>query len=165
MIAPVHVHGSDAAIPAPPGLALGAQISRRRLLELGGAAALGALVAGPWPNPGPAGGSAATATPAHLLRSAYAGLVGERFTVARADAAPVALRLVAVNDLQRSAAGHEEAFSLLFAGAASAPLEQAVRELRHPSLGRFSLLLVPTTTRRRGPHYEAIVNRLRPART
>lgn len=148
----------------PVGTPLSVDLTRRRLLELSGAAVLGAMIAQAWPLSQTASAPAGTGAAApHLLRSGYAGLVGQRFAIAAGGASPLSVRLVEIRDLGRAAPGHEDAFALRFHGPRAPRLEQAVHELRHSQLGRFHLLLAPSGTGRRGQDYEAIINRLRPA--
>jgi hypothetical protein len=138
-------------------LRLPVAVTRRGLLAAGGAALVVAAVeAVPrWALPGRA--AAATAAAAPLARSAFAPLVGTRFTVAGADGRPVALRLDEIGDLAH-AADRERAFSLLLHGPREPRLEQAVHRLRHPALADADLLLVLAGTGRHGQDYAVIIN-------
>lgn len=112
--------------------------------------------------------AAAVATaraPAYLRRSSYATLRNSAFTTAGAGGARTTLRLVDVADLERARsekklAGRDDAFALTFDGAAGASLASGVRELRHATLGTFSIFIAPvgrpTKTAQR---YEVVVDR------
>lgn len=143
-----------------PGL-----LTRRRLIQASGATAatlyLGALTAG-----APAAfGATAAGAPAYLRRSSYARLTNSAFTAAATGGAKATLRLVEVADLARarsekSFAGRDDAFALTFTGAPGAPLTSAIHELRHASLGTFSVFIAPvgrpTRTEQR---YEVVIDR------
>jgi len=143
---------------------LDAAFTRRWLLAAGGAAALAATV-------GELRGVVSVLSegpvPAHLRRSTYLPLVGERFELIAAGGRFVLARLVAVMDLgigkrARPLAGGEDAFALLFHSPSHPRLEQDVMSLRHPALGRFQLLVTPASTGRRGQDYSAAINRAWP---
>jgi hypothetical protein len=127
------------------------RLSRRQVLQLGGAAVIAA--AAPLALEQHGAPPPTSSTPAPLRRSTYLPLVGERFAVA-AGASSVALRLDEVR-------GRNHAFALLFHGSPHRRLEQAVRRIAHPAIGAVDLLLVPAGTGRRGQDYEVVVNRSR----
>ena len=126
-------------------------ISRRRLLQLGAAAAVAALR--PW-DP-----TAAIAAPSHLRRSSYAGRVGRRVSAGK-----VALHLMSVADVagagaDRSLASSEDAFALVFAGPLDPALETGIHRLRAHGLGSFELFLSPIERPGAERLYEAVVDR------
>ncbi len=138
-------------------------LTRRRIVQIGGAAAVGLALGGA----GSARAASATSTtaPAYLRRSSYAKLKGTAFTATGASGTKVTLRLAEVADLARarsekSLAGSDAAFALTLTGPRKTLLAGSVHELRHASLGAFSLFLVPvgrpTSTEQR---YEVVVDR------
>jgi Domain of unknown function (DUF6916) len=131
--------GSVCAVSAVPWTV--DAISRRRLLQLGGAAALAAAA--------PVAIDRLLPAPAALRRSTWLPLVGQRFAV---DHVP--LRLEEVH-------GNDDRFSLLFHSARRPRLEQAVRRIAHPAIGAVDLLLVPAGRVRGGHDYAVVVNRVR----
>ena len=55
----------------------------------------------------------------------------------------------------------KEGYSLLFRGPKEMPLKQSTYLIEHERLGMFSFLVVPVGIKdKRGPHYEAVINRL-----
>jgi hypothetical protein len=146
---------------APDGLAR-ATVTRRRLLEL---AALAALAQVPLLSEvrttGPSGAGAATSV---FRRSTFAPLVGRRFELRGTRGESVRAKLVEVRDLRGAPAADERAFALLFHGPRSPRLEQGLYELRHPSVARARLLVVPAGTGRRGQDYEVVINQHRAER-
>ncbi len=129
--------------------------TRRSLLRGGGVAAGAWLVA----HPALSFATALTdpAAPAYLRRSSYAGLVGSGFTPAGTDGAT--LTLTSVGDLGDPAlAGADDAFSLIFTGPVDA-LGQDTYTLAHPSLGSFSMFVVPVGEPTASASYQAIINR------
>jgi len=138
-------------------------LTRRRLMQAGGVAAAGLMLGAV-----PANGAtiAPTSTgPAYLRRSSYTRLKGTAFTTTGARGANVTLRLAEVADLARarsekSLAGSDAAFALTLTGPRKTLLAGSVHELRHASLGAFSLFLVPvgrpSSTEQR---YEIVVDR------
>ena len=113
-------------------------VTRRQLLKSGGIAAVAAATAA-WPQREP--GVFGLSAPGHLRRSAYLPLVGEDLRLGRAGRA---LELAAVEDLPgRGLAGREDAFALVLRGRSAPGLEQGTYTLRHETLGRFELFLVP----------------------
>jgi hypothetical protein len=138
-------------------------LTRRRLVQVGGAAAVGLAL-----------GSAATAraatlissaAPAHLRRSSYARLQGSALTATSAGDSKVTLRLAEVADLARARSdkalkGSDAAFALALTGPVSAPLSGSVHELRHASLGTFALFLAPVgRPTKTEQSYEIVVDR------
>jgi hypothetical protein len=137
-------------------------LTRRRIVQLGGAAVAGLALGGA------ATARAATllsTTPAHLRRSSYARLKGTAFTASGAGGTKVTLRLAEVADLararsDRSLKGSDAAFALALTGPGKALLAGSVHELRHASLGTFSLFLVPVgRPTKTEQSYEVVVDR------
>jgi hypothetical protein len=102
-----------------------------------------------------------------LMRSIFAGRVGEIFQVRPEASAAHPLRLVAVSDLvavarneAQTSADKERSFSLLFHGPADRPLDQATYYFEHGQIGSFSLFVVRMTPDEDAHYYEAIFNRL-----
>jgi hypothetical protein len=138
-------------------------LTRRRIVQLGGAAAAGLVLGGAGSARAASAGS--TTGPAYLRRSSYSQLKNTAFTATAAGGATVTLRLAEVADLARarsekSLAGSDAAFALTLTGPRKTPLAGSLHELRHASLGTFSLFLVPvgrpTSTDQR---YEVVVDR------
>ena len=129
-------------------------ITRRSLLRMGAAASAATLVGlRPW-----ASARAAAAT-SHLLRSSYAGLVGECFA-----AGSVELRLLSVADVAGAAvdpslAGSEDAFVLTFSGPLEPTLDAGAYTLSNAELGTFELFTSPVEQPREDQRYEAVVDR------
>ena len=61
----------------------------------------------------------------------------------------------------RPANDGRECFSLVFRGPTNKALRQNTYQVKHDSLGKFDLLVVPTRKGKRGLYYEALFNRLR----
>jgi hypothetical protein len=138
-------------------------LTRRRLVQAGGAAAVGLML-----GAAPASGAAIAlpgTTPAYLRRASYARLKGTALTTTGASGANVTLRLAEVADLararvERSYVARDDAFSLTLTGPRGAPLSGSVHELRHASLGTFSLFLVPVgRPTKTEQSYEVVVDR------
>ena len=129
-------------------------LTRRSLLRTGALATAAMLAgAGPWRA------APAAAAAGHLRRSAYDGLVGQRFA-----AGGVELRLLSVTDLagaavDKSLAGSEDAFALTFSGPLDGAIEGGTRTLRHPRLGTFELFVAPVEQPRADRRYEAVIDR------
>jgi hypothetical protein len=138
-------------------------LTRRRLVQAGGAAAVG-LMLGAVPASGAAIALPGT-TPAYLRRASYARLKGAALTATGARGAKVTLRIAEVGDLARaraekSYAGRDDAFALTLNGPRGALLSGSVHELRHASLGTFSLFLVPVgRPTKTEQSYEVVVDR------
>ena len=99
-----------------------------------------------------------------LTRAAFQAHLNTDFLIEDGDS-KVTLKLTEIEDLgsRRNARQGKEAFSLLFKGDHSTPLNQKTYLIHHESLGIFSFLIVPVMSRdKRSLHYEAIVNRLNP---
>lgn len=82
--------------------------------------------------------------------TAFAALVNSSFKARRSDGRAQALDLVRVD-------GDGGAFSLLFSGEATRPLDQNTYRFAHPRIGRFEMFIVPVG-RADGTHcyYEAV---------
>jgi hypothetical protein len=138
---------------------LESQITRRRLVQAGGAATA-VLYLG-----GLSGSAAAAGVPSHLTRSAYAGLADAPFTATTAGGLTTTLRLSEVADLARarqepSFAGRDDAFALLFGGPADVVLDSGIHELRTPALGAFAVFISPVQASGGGEQrYEVVVDR------
>jgi Domain of unknown function (DUF6916) len=130
-------------------------LTRRTLLRTGAAAAAATMLGlRPW-----AAAPAAAASGGHLVRSAYAGLVGRRFAVGSAK-----LRLKSISDVAGAArdaslVGSEDAFVLTFSGPLAQPLESGTHTLRHPDLGTFELFISPVKRPSTDCLYEAVIDR------
>jgi hypothetical protein len=104
-------------------------------------------------------------TDVSLNREAFSRCLNTRFSFGHGDARPVAVKLIAVNDLTpkaktAAAASGKECFSAVFLGSHNAPLRQETYAVTHDSLGKFSMLVVPVASNKEGLHYEAVFNRL-----
>lgn len=102
-----------------------------------------------------------------LVRSTFAGRVGEAFQVYQGAAAMPMLRLARVRDLPAFAreqaltnADKERSFSLLFTGPIDLMIGQGMYRFEHKQVGGFSLFIVPMTPGQDAHYYEAIFNRL-----
>jgi hypothetical protein len=139
------------------------EMTRRRLLQVGTAAALLAATAR-LPDLERLPLLAAPAA-AHLRRSAYTSLSDRSFRVRSGPASGSRLQLTAVEDLHasgeggRSLAGRDDAFALVFRGPTRPKLPQGIYPLSNRELGRAELFLIPDPTRGRRGRYRAIVNR------
>lgn len=144
---------------------LESQITRRRLVQVGGAATA-ALYLGRLPAT-----AAASGTPSHLARSAYAPLTGAPFTAISDSGAKITLRLNEVGDLERARrepafAGRDDAFGLVFSGASEPALGSGIHDLHEPSLGDFALFISPVQSSAAGEQrYEVVVDRSVPLAT
>jgi hypothetical protein len=135
--------------------------TRRQVLQTGaaGGAALW-LVAGPSIAQAVASAGSTQAGPQwQLRRSTFAALTGAEFSVRDGGT----LRLRSVADLDHAAArgltGSEDAFTVVFAGDAAAPLEQGIHVLSRSGLEPAPLFLVPVGARGTAQLYEAVVDR------
>ena len=101
-------------------------------------------------------------TAAGLNMAAFKSQLGTSFHINH-QASKVNFKLVDVTSFasgKQTAAG-KEGFSLLFRGPKEATLKQDTYLIEHEQLGMFSFLVVPVGTKdARGPHYEAVINRL-----
>lgn len=129
----------------PPDLDSASGMTRRRLVQVGGAAAATIYLAG---LTSAAAVAATVAAPAYLRRASYAALRGTTFTASGAAGASVALRLDDVADLvrartEKALAGRDDAFALTLSGPRATPLAAGSYAIGHASLGSFSLFLAP----------------------
>jgi hypothetical protein len=139
-------------------------LTRRGLLQAGGAAVAALAIA----EASHVGSTVEhLGVPAHLQRSTFVPLIGDRFELNSETGRTVA-RLAAVTDPGFGGpvpgSSREDVFSLVFRDPSSRGVAQDVMTLRHPTLGRFRLLVS-----RSGPvggeqQYVAVVNRARPPR-
>jgi hypothetical protein len=138
---------------------LGLGLTRRRLVQAGGAATAAFYLGGL------TGTATAAGVPSYLTRAAYSALADPRFAAATAAGAATTLRLTEVADLARAAqepsfAGRDDAFALTLSGPADAGLDSGVHELRHPALGAFSVFISPVQASGGGEQrYEVVVDR------
>ena len=140
--------------------------SRRDFLKKGTIVALATSV--PFSLVQRAAGNSALASPVApelypgLSKADFAAQLNTEFLVNKAPG-QVALKLVSVTDLMgREQFSNKEGFSLIFRGEPNA-LVQKTYQIKHPTLGQFSFLIVPVMgDRNRKQHYEAIINRLHP---
>lgn len=138
--------------------------SRREFLKRG---TLGALAAGVplGLSIKAAGMITATPTVAGLGLAAFKAQLGTTFTI-NDQAGKVQTKLVDVTSFasRKQVAAGKEGFSLLFHGPKDLTLQQNTYLIEHEELGMFSFLIVPVlqTKDRRGPYYEAVINRLNP---
>jgi hypothetical protein len=140
------------------------RISRRAFFHTIGLAAVGSVLAAV----GIEQLSSTSWTPAApvLVRSIFAGQVGDTFIAQNGDFAPVALQLFKVRDLRstraRAAQGQsidlERSFSILFRGPVDRPLLQESYQLEHERIGRFALFIAPMRAEEDARYYEAIFN-------
>jgi hypothetical protein len=86
----------------------------------------------------------------------YAPLVGSAFEIHRPDGRSVPFELVEAAQLP----GRGECFSLVFRGPGEVPLDQRAYRVEHPTIGAFSLFLVPLGPSNGSQQLEAVVNRL-----
>ena len=104
----------------------------------------------------------ATSTAAGLNMASFKSQLGSSFQIYY-QASKVKITLVDVANFasrKQNEAG-KEGFSLLFRGPKETALKQDTYLIEHEQLGMFSFLIVPVGTRdTRGPHYEAVINRL-----
>lgn len=97
-----------------------------------------------------------------LNLAAFKSQLGTTFLV-NSGTSKVKITLVNVTNFasRRQIAAGKEGFSLLFRGPKDTTLKQDTYLIEHPELGTFSFLVVPVGTgNKRGPQYEAIINRL-----
>jgi hypothetical protein len=134
------------------------KLTRRQLVQIGGASVA------VWYLGGPAARAAAAGEAAHLRRASYTGLKGTRFAAVTPGGAPVTLRMTAVGDLVRarsepSLRGHDDAFALTFTGPATIFMESGISRLQHPTLGWVSLFISPAGPTTTTQSYEVVVDR------
>jgi hypothetical protein len=97
-----------------------------------------------------------------LTRESFARHLNTKFSFAHEEIEGVSVKLIEVNDLtpKTITTPGRECFGVVFRGPRHAPLAQETYMVTHESLGKFSMLVVPTASRREGVYYEAIFNRL-----
>lgn len=103
-----------------------------------------------------------TSTAAGLNLASFKSQLGTSFQINH-QASKVKITLVDVANFasRKQAAAGKEGFSLLFRGPKETALKQDTYLIEHEQLGMFSFLVVPVGTKdTRGPHYEAVINRL-----
>ena len=138
--------------------------SRREFLKRG---TLGALAAGVplGLSLKAVGMTTATPTAAGMGLAAFKAQLGTTFTI-NDKTGRVKTKLVDVSSFasRKQAASGKEGFSLLFHGPKDLTLQQNTYLIEHEELGMFSFLIVPVlqTKDKRGPYYEAVINRLNP---
>lgn len=137
--------------------------SRREFLKRG---TLGALAAGVPLGLSLKAVGMTTATPAAGMGlAAFKAQVGTTFTI-NDKAGKVKTKLVDVTSFasRKQVAAGKEGFSLLFHGPKDLTLQQNTYLIEHEELGMFSFLIVPVLQikDKRGPYYEAVINRLNP---
>lgn len=102
-------------------------------------------------------------------RAAFEPHTGERFTVQPAAGAKLKLTLTQVQEGSNQVLTRQgtlrppqqgEAFVLVFSGPRQQPLSQDTYRFKHPTLGKFSLFIVPGAVSEKHQHYVAIVNRI-----
>jgi hypothetical protein len=99
-----------------------------------------------------------------LSKAAFMAQLNSEFLISETTAKR-RVKLVAVEDLPQVGKFGEgkEGFSLLFRGDQTSVMKQDTYLIEHARLGTFSFLLVPIRmSDKSAPHYEAIVNHLRP---
>ena len=133
-------------------------LSRRRLIQAGGAATAVLYLGGLTSKASAAG------VPSYLTRAAYIPLTDAPFDAATATGM-ARLRLTVVSDLarathDRSFVGRDDAFALLFSGPRDSVLDSGIHELRNPDLGAFSVFISPVQASGQAEqHYEVVVDR------
>jgi hypothetical protein len=139
-------------------------VTRRRLLETGGAA-FAALTLGEGVRL--VQGARTAAGLRGLRRSDYEPYIGHRFGLAVPGGGALSAPLVAVEDFpgqsMRYLAGSQDAFILIFHALPGSPrLGQAVMRVTHPRGWTQRLLLSPAGPGRRGLDYATVINRSHP---
>jgi hypothetical protein len=146
----------------------GAALATVALVDGGRIAALAARLAGPSTSPSPDARADAAldagGLPAHLRRSTFTGLVGDRFELAAAGRR-VTSRLIAVDDIRRPSgapapAPREDAFALVFQSDGKTRLTDDTMTVSHAALGAFPLFISQSGAGRRGQEYAAVINRV-----
>jgi hypothetical protein len=135
-------------------------VTRRRLLQSGGAAAAIALIDLHPMTSALASSGADSSAPAYLRRSSYTPLADQDFTLSLADGTQQALKLFSISDLERAGlAGADDAFMLEFSGPTTQSAEQGIHTLMHPTLGSFELFSTPVDQPQSTQTYAVIVDR------
>jgi hypothetical protein len=142
----------------------GRHISRRAFFQIVGVTVAGGVLA----SVGVERSSSASLTVAAptLVRSTFAGQVGDTFVVRNGTLDPVVLQLFTVRDLRSTRAraaqsqpvDAERSFSILFRGDLDRPLPQETYQFEHKRIGRFALFIVPMRPEHDARYYEAIFN-------
>ena len=132
-------------------------LTRRRLVQSGGAAVAGLCVLGGLPAE-----ALASSGPPHLRRSLWATRTGRAFPAVGASGGTGKLHLIEVADLARAKttpalAGREDAFALTFSGPPG--LGSGIASLRHPTLWWVSVFITPVGPATTEQRYEAVVDR------
>lgn len=146
--------------PAPPPHRGG--ISRRDLIKQAAAVVSGAALLALGGRLGLPGRSAERPGDT-LMRSTFAGHLGEAFVVSPVEGPAIVLRLAEVGELPGASGTdpqRERSFSLLFRGAAAQPLRQGTYRFKHAGIGAFAIFIVPRAPDQEASSYEAIFNRL-----
>jgi hypothetical protein len=138
------------------------ELSRRRLLGLGLAAAGGAVLAGPLGLLDPAL-ACATTTKAVPTLAQWQSLVGSTVTVTTAAGYRAQLRLQSAEALRHDPFLKGSGYSLHFHGARNPVLPSTLSVLTHPSIGQFSAVLFPICMPARHQSYQLIVDERRPS--
>jgi hypothetical protein len=154
------VDGGDAGTPGEARRGF----SRAGFLKAGAAAA---VTVGTGPLGRATAAAGATRDPNFFLHlGTYRPLVKSKFTLQFPHGPVDATLLQAKNlgDRGRWETARRECFSLLFEVAKSEPVAQGTYQVSHPTLGGFSLFLVPVGPSPDGVLLEAVVNRWLDAR-
>ncbi len=104
---------------------------------------------------------AVTESLASFHAETFAQYASQPFHVVGGSGATLPLQLVDVSD---SSTDGQERFALLFVGPKEPMLAQGIRRLRHLAMGEFELFLVPVGSDARTVIYQAVFNRLVPAK-
>jgi len=130
-------------------------ISRRGLLQAGGAAMVGAAF-------GDIGAAAAAVTSnSGLKRSRFSPYVGQKVTLTPTRGMPITGKLVSVEDVPAKALkGSQNAYVLRFRSKATPSLGTHITTVRHPRFGSVDLLMSAGGRAKDGQDYLAVVNRV-----
>ena len=144
--------------------------SRRKFMKAG---ALGALLAGiPLktaakeilePHSSNTGSGILKNDHAALNLRSFTEQLNTKFRIHHGNKKTTDIKLIQVKDLRVQSTGicSRECFAAVFIGAPRSGLRQETYEIEHQTLGKFSMLLVPTSALSdKGQYYEAIFNRL-----
>lgn len=142
-------------------------LSRRKFIQIGAVAAVGTGI--PLHTVAKTSQSSLTAMASSLLglnatptlnMAAFKAHLNTVFTVSNKKGDVSNITLASVYDWGRRRKNRtKECFSLIFSDS-TRPLTQDTYSVTHPSLGSFSMLLVPSGRNRRARKYEAVFNRL-----
>ena len=141
-----------------PGLAARTVTRRHVLAAVAGAGGLAAF--GLLPSLGSLVGRSLSA--AELTQVRFAALLGTTFKVRLTQAHAASIRLAEVRPIKPVGVPvvSGEGFSLHFTGSGSRRFGQDTYEVAHPTLGKFSVFLVPVGPTAADQQYEAVFNRL-----